>query len=117
MRANLDVIDGQAGIDLPPTQPSLDLGVRAQLKPPVLTGPGCRIEPDAEIGPRVVLGSSVEIGAGARITEAILWDECVVEPHAVVDCSVLGSGCRVREGARTEPMRAYGNSTIIDKQS
>lgn len=117
MRANLDALDRRAGIDLPQTQPNLDLGVRVQLNPPILTGPGCRIEQDAEIGPRVVLGSGVEVGAGARITKAILWDECIVEPHAVVDCSVLGSGCRVREGARTEPMRAYGNSAIIEKSS
>lgn len=69
--------------------PSAFIHEEARLVGPVLVGGGARVEAGAVvIGPSSIGARSV-IGVNATVSRAIIWNDCVVGKHAIVDASLL----------------------------
>ncbi|MDA8165767.1 MAG: sugar phosphate nucleotidyltransferase [Desulfobacteraceae bacterium] len=87
---------------------------------------GCIIEGEVV---RSVLSPGVRIGPGAKVKDAILFDDCIVEEGAVVDLAILDKRVRVGRGAvvgrgedkktpnREFPKHLYTGITLIGKGS
>ena len=107
IRVNEAILDGQIQAALPYERfpwgymgacCDLDLD-RVTIKPPVVIGDRCVVEPGATIGPHAIIGDGWHIGAGARVQNAVLWprfpyhredgtiqaaeDRQEIEPHEV----------------------------------
>ena len=67
----------------------------ASLAGPVVVGAGCAIEP------------------GARIGDAVLFDEAAVEGSASVSQAILGRGARVRSGIRLDPGSVLADGAVV----
>lgn len=69
---------------------------RADLRTPVLVGPGSFVE--GQLGPSVVLGKGCKIGR-ASVRNATLFDGVSVDDKAEIDASLLGNGVAIGEGS------------------
>ena len=67
----------------------VDLG-GAEIKGPVLIGPGCEIGDGTEISGPAVLGRDCRIGAGARVRDAVLLDGAELVPGSFAVGGVVG---------------------------
>lgn len=62
-----------------------------------LVSSGCVVAGRVE---RSVLGPGVHVAAGARVTDAVVFADCVIEAGAVVSRSIVDQHCRIGDGAR-----------------
>jgi len=92
---------GAIGIDV-----DMDFS-KVEIRPPVVIGHRCRIEPGAVIGPYAVIGDDWQVAAGARIENSVLWerypfqsasgrrisarDRVELDPHRIGAVTVRGS--------------------------
>ncbi|EMA08274.1 glucose-1-phosphate thymidylyltransferase [Haloferax denitrificans ATCC 35960] len=79
----------------------------ATLGDPVVVGEHSRIQPGARIFRDVVIGDNVTIGANTVITNAIIFEDAVIEPGSVISDCIIGSGTTIGplnsiEGGRTD---------------
>jgi mannose-1-phosphate guanylyltransferase len=109
--ANLDVLHGRvplgrfAGADPLSGKREIAPGVRAapgariadgaRLVGPALVGEGAAIEAGAEVGPGAIVGSRCIVGAGARVRDAVVWDDTTVAPREVVAGAIAAGSDRV----------------------
>ena len=90
LAGNLDLLHDPSLVPHPPG-PLTGIAPTAQtagarLIPPYRIGAGAVVEPGAEIGPSVVIGARARIGAFARIRNAVVWPDTIVDgelDHAV----------------------------------
>lgn len=61
----------------------------AQLIGPVLIGPGVRIAAGATVVGPTSLGPNTVVGRDALVSRSVCWNDCVIEPGALVDGCVL----------------------------
>jgi len=65
-----------------------------------VTGEGCEVWQDAELGPRVLLGRDCRVGGLVRITgPSVLGDNCDVRDNACIERSIIWSGSKIGSGA------------------
>jgi mannose-1-phosphate guanylyltransferase/phosphomannomutase len=110
-QANYDALEGKVRLD--------PLGT--EIMPGVLAGPGCRIDPTAQLHRPIVLGEGVRIGPGveivgpatlgngtivergARITRSVLWEDCYIgEEASLNDCTIADRNTIERNAAISE---------------
>ena len=84
------------------------LPVRAELIPPVLLGPGCRVEEEARIGPMVVLGRDCQVGHGTTIQDSVVWNEVAIGAGAQIKRSIVGHGTTIDPDTHLEGIAACG---------
>src|SRR4030095_5972369 len=79
---------------------------------------GGRIDRDATVSEHVVVGPRATIEAGARGSDTVLHERAVVEPDAVVERAILGSGSRGVGGAARSLLvwgwRVMGGASVRD---
>lgn len=140
---NQSLLDGDVDVTLPYQQTSwgflganvdIDLS-RVEIRPPVVIGNDCVIEPGAVLGPYAVLGDGWRVERGARIERSVFWerypfftvsgqmipvaDRLDLDPHVVRrDVSVSGSivvaGCLDRTiDAKTVEVREEGELVVL----
>ena len=80
--------------------PTASVHPDARLIGPVLLGAGARIEADVVIVGPASVGANTVIQSGALVSRSVIWDECVVGAHAIVDSSVLADRSRVGAAER-----------------
>ena len=115
IRVNEAILDGQIQVELPYERfPWGYMGVGCELdlnqvtiKPPVVIGDGCVVEPGATLGPYAVIGDGWHIGAGARVQNAVLWprfpfyraDGTVqsIEERREIEPHQVGAGVSIQE--------------------
>jgi NDP-sugar pyrophosphorylase family protein len=71
----------------------------------------------AERGEEIAVGSRCTISAAADVSQAILWDDVVIEPGAHIRRAVLGDGVRIPEGEIIEHAVVVRNSLVEGKTS
>jgi len=71
------------------------IGSGALLIPPVVVGDRVRIGDKAIVGPYSVIGDDCRIMNGARLSETILWDGCIVRQGAQLHQCVFGFGSEI----------------------
>lgn len=81
LRANLDVLAGRLGPDVP---------VRT---------PGERVDPKCEVDATSWIDPSVSIKAGAQILNSVIEENCTVEEKAVIENSVVRRASRIGQSA------------------
>ncbi len=90
-----------AAILFPPPSPAPGISDRAVVDPRAVLHADCRIDAgavigaDAEIGERVWVGCNATVGPGV-----VLGAGTRVDANATIECAVVGSGVRIRAGAR-----------------
>jgi mannose-1-phosphate guanylyltransferase len=87
LQASWDILEGRVETRVEPTAPGALIAVEAE----VANG--------AKIGPRAVLGPGCRVEPGAEITDSVLLDRCTVGEGAVVRGSILATGVTVPAGA------------------
>lgn len=116
LQANHDVLEGRAGVSLPPHchhEPGgrraavwLAAGARidegATLSGPVWLGEEAHVEAEAVLEGPLVIGSRCRVARGARISGSMLWEGTIVEPGARVDRAVIGRHCVIGAEAVVE---------------
>ncbi|KTG19440.1 glucose-1-phosphate thymidylyltransferase [Haloferax profundi] len=78
----------------------------ATLGSPVVVGNHSRIQPGARIFHDVVIGDNVTIGANAVITNAVILEDTVIKPGAVISDCIIGSGSEIGTLTSVEGGRA-----------
>lgn len=68
----------------------------------VLIHPTADVHPSAKIGPNCTIGQGVKIGSGVRISNSIIFDGCVIEPHACILNSIIGWNAIIMSWSRIE---------------
>lgn len=105
--AQMDLLHGRVRMALaPPGQrrdgcwvaPDAAVAAGARLAAPAVVGARVRVAAGARVGPAAVLGDGSRVEADARVAAAVLWEDVVVGPGAVLDGCVVGA--RTRVGAR-----------------
>jgi mannose-1-phosphate guanylyltransferase / phosphomannomutase len=84
---------------------------------PALIGNYCRIDPTAEVGAYSVLGSSVVVREHARTARSIVDGSTNIGRSAVVEGSIVGRSCDIREHARLHEGVAVGDQTTIGEEA
>lgn len=103
LKTHWDLLGGECpGPGLPALSPGsitlegeCRIAATAELKPPVLLGPGCVIGEHATVGPWAVLGRGGRIENGASVTAAVLWEYVIVGREAQLENVIATSGCRI----------------------
>jgi mannose-1-phosphate guanylyltransferase len=85
LQAQFDLLDGRVDGHRSYPSPFVDVGGR--------------IDQGATVNAHVVVGPRATIETGARVIDTVLHERAVVEPHTVVERSILGRGSRVMRGA------------------
>ncbi len=82
LQVNREVLDGRLDLDLPyeklpwgylGTDVAIDFG-RVEIRPPVIIGNHCIVEPGARLGPYAVIGDGWIVQSGVEIRHAVLWE-------------------------------------------
>lgn len=106
LKANLDVLEGHAGVDPPGVRgedriwlgPGTELDPTAHLSGPCVVGDRCVVGAQAVVGPLSALGPGCVVGPSASVTESVLHDGVRIEAGASVQRSVLAAGAVVGPG-------------------
>jgi mannose-1-phosphate guanylyltransferase len=121
-QGQLDLLAGLVTSPLAPAGAAADRraiapGVRvapdATVTGPCVIGAGTRVEPGAQVGPNAVLGGNCVVGAGALIEGAILWDDVVVGPGAVLRDCIVGAGARIGANAQLGFTAVLEANTVV----
>jgi NDP-sugar pyrophosphorylase family protein len=81
LRVNEKVLDGELEVELPyqklpwghlGSEVEIDFD-RVEIRPPVVIGHRCTVEPGAVLGPYAVIGDGWSVGAEAEIRRSVLW--------------------------------------------
>ena len=67
---------------------------------PVVIDPSATVEPGADLRGPLMIGPGCRISAGAVVRESVLWDGVRIGAGAFVERAVLATGVSVRSGAR-----------------
>jgi mannose-1-phosphate guanylyltransferase len=100
LQASWDILEGRVETRVTPNAPGLlvDPSARvaenATVGPRVVFGPGCRVEPGAQVLDSVLMEGCV-VGEGARVTGSILAPRVEVAPGAELEDAVVGACERV----------------------
>jgi len=81
---------------------------RVTIKPPVVIGNNCTIQPGAIIGPYAVIGDGWVVESGAEISNSVLWERYAT--NEVEDPHQVRAGIRVHESILTGGSIAAGVS-------
>jgi mannose-1-phosphate guanylyltransferase/phosphomannomutase len=125
VRAHKDVLDGKVEVDVPgfSLQEGVWLGEGAEVPPeativgPAVIGENCRIEPGARLGEYTVLGRNVRVRSGADLQRAVVHDNTYLGQGVRLRGTVVGRGCDLRNGARTEEGVVLGDQAFIGENA
>jgi len=121
-QGQLDLLAGRVSTPLAPAgagpdgralAPGAHVAPDATVTAPCVIGAGTRVESGAQVGPNTVLGANCIVGAGARVEGAILWDDVVVGPGAVLRDCIVGSGTRIGANARLGFTAVLESNTVV----
>ncbi len=79
----------------------------------VFAGEGTVIGQDVRWSGTVVLGEGCRIEDGARIEDAVIWNNTVVGAGACIQGTVLGQNCIIGAGAQVLPGKALGSNSVV----
>lgn len=74
----------------------------ANIIAPVYIDPSASIDPTAKVGPNVAIGPGVSLGKGVRVKDAIIMEGSVLDQHACVLNSIVGTNCHIGPWARVD---------------
>ncbi|AFK19833.1 glucose-1-phosphate thymidylyltransferase [Haloferax mediterranei ATCC 33500] len=74
---------------------SASISEDATVGEPVVVGEHSRIQPGARVFRDVVIGDNVTIGANAVVTNAVILEDTVIKPGAVISDCIIGAGSEV----------------------
>ena len=77
---------------------------REQSPEPVLLGPGCEVDPTAEVSEWAVVGPGCRLEAGASVARSVLWEGVTVRQGIRVTDSVVTSGRSVERDLSGEAL-------------
>jgi len=121
-QGQLDLLAGRVSTPLAPAgagpdgralAPGAHVAPDATVTAPCVIGAGTRVESGAQVGPNTVLGANCIVGAGARVEGAILWDDVVVGPGAVLRDCIVGSGTRIGANAQLGFTAVLESNTVV----
>lgn len=90
LQASWDILEGRVETRVTPNAPGL------------LVDPSARVAENATVGPRVVLGPGCRVEPGAQVLDSVLMEGCVVGEGARVTGSILAPRVEVAPGAELE---------------
>ena len=121
-QGQLDLLAGRVTTPLAPAgaapdgraiAPGAHVAPDATVTGPCVIGTGTRVESGARVGPNAVLGAGCVVGAGARIEGAILWDDVVIGPGAVLRDCIVGAGARIGADAQLGFTAVLEANTVV----
>ena len=119
-RANVDAVNGLAGIELPPWRAGgalaaagVEVAPGASVFGRVLLGRECKIRSGAVINGPTVIGDYTVVEAGARIDESIVWANSYVGRNARLQSCVVGRQCIIHGDARVAEGAVIGDGSTI----
>lgn len=90
MQAHVDALERRVALDIP----------GEEIEPGIWVGPGTRIHPEALIQPPLVIGRNCIVGEKASLLPlTTLGDNCVVEPGATLERSIIWENVYIGRGA------------------
>ncbi|MEM2739455.1 MAG: sugar phosphate nucleotidyltransferase [Candidatus Bathyarchaeia archaeon] len=125
LQANLDVLDGRAGMLRPAgleSEPGIwvedaDTAKDIQLIPPVAIGRGSTIGSDVSIGPSTAVGRNVSIGGGVSIARSVVWDSSIIGGYSKIDGTIICESCVLGENVLCNPDTVIGDRCRVGKHS
>jgi len=84
---------------------------------PLIVGEGTVIEKGASVAPLSVIGNNCRICAGARISGAVLFDNCTVGRDCRVADSIISHNVRLQEGVHISGLSVVGDNTVIHRDN
>ncbi|MGE5507704.1 MAG: sugar phosphate nucleotidyltransferase [Chitinophagales bacterium] len=116
--AHQDVLHGLVrlhtpGVAVPSAERPVVLGEGAVVEPGavlqgrVIVGPGARVSAGARLLGDVVLGAGVKVGEGATVEASVLWAGASLGAECRVSQAVIGQDCRIEPGA------AVGEGSVL----
>jgi len=126
LQAHQDLLSGHVRVHVTPggrrgaegwIAPTATVAPSAQVRGPVVIGPGCRLEDEVVVGPGVVLGAGCRLEAGAHAEGAVLWEDVHVGPGARLQGCLLGRGGRIGAHAQVSPGAVLGDESVLSDYS
>jgi mannose-1-phosphate guanylyltransferase/phosphomannomutase len=124
-QANFDALDERVRLDIPGIRlrgnvwigDGVEIEDVESIGGPAFIGNYCRIDPAAEVGPYSVLGSSVALREHARTARSIVDASTYIGRSAVVEGSIVGRMCDIRQHARLHEGVAIGDQTTVGDEA
>jgi len=125
LQANLDVLDGKAGI-LRPAGSELEPGIwvegidiprNTNFTPPIAIGRGSTIGSGTSLGPSSVIGRNVTIGDDVSVARSVVWNSSIVGAYSKIEGSIICESCILGENVQCNPGVVIGDRCRIGKHS
>ncbi|MBV8464015.1 MAG: NDP-sugar synthase, partial [Acidimicrobiales bacterium] len=121
LKAHQDILDQRVQVDVRgfPLRPGVWLGKGTEIDPsvaidgPAVIGDNCIVGAGATLGSYCTLGRNVRVGEGATLQRSVVHDNTYLGSAVRIDGSVLGRGCDLREGVRTEEGVILGDECFV----
>ena len=124
-QANFDALDERVRLEIPGIRlrgnvwigDGVEIEDVESIGGPAFIGNYCRIDPSADVGPYSILGSSVALREHARTAHSIIDASTYIGRSAVVEGSIVGRMCDIREHARLHEGVAIGDQTTVGDEA
>lgn len=121
-RANVDAVNGVAGVELPSrgiggalAAAGAEISPGASIFGQVLVGRECKIRPGAVVNGPSVIGDYTVVEAGARIDQSVIWANSYIGRGARLQSCVVGRRCIIQADARIAEGAVIGDDTTIGR--
>lgn len=125
LQVNYDVLEGRAGVALPPhthrggthaavwCAPGARVDTGARLSGPLWIGQDVHIEGGAVLQGPTVVAPRCRVRSHATISRSVLWEGSTVEGGARVDEAIVGRGCIIGVDAVVEAEAVIGSGQVV----
>ncbi len=123
MRANADVLQGNAQIKVPGqniggdiwVEPGVEIAEGAQIFGPVYLGQSARVLAGAQIHGPCTIGSYSIIDTDAKVDRSVIWNNSYIGEHAEVRGAITGSHTSIKTKAVLFEGSVVGDDCLIDE--
>jgi len=84
---------------------------------PLLVGEGTVIEKAASVAPLSVIGKNCRICSGARVSGAVIFDNCTIGKNCVINDSIISHNVKLAEGVHIGGLSVIGDNTVIQRDN
>lgn len=84
---------------------------------PIVVGDGTVIDPAASILPLTVIGNNCHIGPGAKISGAVIFDDCTIGKNCHITDSIISHSVKTGEDVSIGGLSVIGDNAIIKKDN
>ncbi|MGH3051422.1 MAG: sugar phosphate nucleotidyltransferase [Gaiellaceae bacterium] len=124
-QANFDALEERVGLNIPGIRlrgnvwigEGVEIDDLEAVEGPAFIGNYCRVASQASVGPYSILSTNVTLREHARTTRSIIDASTYLGRSALVEGSIVGRSCDIREHARLHEGVAVGDNCTIGEQS